>query len=191
MPEGETLTRIVGRMIAYLRKMRGGGKRPRRASLAEIFVAWVGALLAVGMIAFLDRLTVGSGGPPLLVASFGASSVLVFGAIKSPFAQPRNLVGGHVLSALVGVTMGRLLPEPLWLCLGLTAASAIAVMHLTKTLHPPGGATALIAIIGGEKIRALGYWYVLTPCCLGALIMLLVAVVINNIPRTRRYPQYW
>jgi len=64
-------------------------------------------------------------------------------------------------------------------------------MHLTKTLHPPGGATALIAVIGSDGIHSLGYLYVLIPVALGACIMLLIALIINNIPENRRYPEFW
>ena len=70
-------------------------------------------------------------------------------------------------------------------------ATAIAVMHATKTLHPPGGATALIAVIGSSKIHALGYLYAVIPVGLGALMMLVVALLVNNIPQTRKYPEFW
>ena len=64
-------------------------------------------------------------------------------------------------------------------------------MHLTKTLHPPGGATALIAVIGGDGVHSLGYLYVLIPTALGATVMLLIALLVNNIPKNRRYPEFW
>ena len=128
----------------------------------------------------------------MLIGSFGASAVLAFGAIKSPLAQPRNLVGGHVVSAFVGVACAQGFPADLtWLAAAVAVATAIALMHLTKTLHPPGGATALIAVISGEPIRQLGYLYVLVPCLAGSLIMLVVALLVNNIPRESRYPQCW
>ncbi len=79
----------------------------------------------------------------------------------------------------------------MWLASSLAVATAIAVMHATKTLHPPGGATSLIAVIGSSKIHNLGYLYVLIPTGLGAMIMLLVALLINNIPEKRRYPEFW
>jgi CBS-domain-containing membrane protein len=79
----------------------------------------------------------------------------------------------------------------LWLASSIAVATSIAVMHATRTLHPPGGATALIAVIGDAKIHALGYLYVLMPVGAGALIMLVVALVVNNIPKNRSYPQYW
>ena len=73
----------------------------------------------------------------------------------------------------------------------LAVATAIAVMHATKTLHPPGGATALIAVIGSTKIHNLGYLYVVLPVGIGALLMLVIALLINNIPRKRSYPEFW
>ena len=68
---------------------------------------------------------------------------------------------------------------------------AIAIMHLTRTLHPPGGATALIAVIGGDSVHQLGYLYVLVPAALGAGVMLIIALLVNNIPKTRKYPEFW
>ena len=79
----------------------------------------------------------------------------------------------------------------MWLAAPLAVAMAIAVMHVTKTLHPPGGATALIAVVGSAKIRALGYLYVIMPVGLGAIIILAVALLVNNISRNRKYPEYW
>jgi len=78
-----------------------------------------------------------------------------------------------------------------WLAAALAVATAIALMHLTRTLHPPGGATALIAVIGSAEIHKLGFLYVLIPVGAGALILLAVAVLVNNIPKSRRYPEIW
>ena len=127
----------------------------------------------------------------MIIGSFGASAVLIYGAIKSPLAQPRNLVGGHVLSGVVGVASYQLLHSQLWVAAAIAVATAIALMHATKTLHPPGGATALIAVIGSEKIHCLGFFYTIIPAGLGAVIMLVVALLVNNIPKTRRYPEFW
>jgi CBS-domain-containing membrane protein len=87
--------------------------------------------------------------------------------------------------------MYKLLNIHMWMAAAIAVATAIAVMHATKTLHPPGGATALIAVIGSQKIHNLGYLYVILPAGLGAIIMLLVALLINNIPKSRRYPEFW
>ena len=140
-------------MRELLLKMAGGEQSPPRAKAGEIFSAWVGSCLAIACIALLERYATGNSGFPLLIGSFGASAVLAFGAIRSPLAQPRNLVGGHFLSALVGVSCYFLFPGTPWLASCLAVATAIALMHVTKTLHPPGGATSLIAVTGGEGIH--------------------------------------
>jgi CBS-domain-containing membrane protein len=127
----------------------------------------------------------------MIIGSFGASAVLIYGAIRSPLAQPRNLIGGHMISAAIGVTAMKLIPEPLWLASAVAVATSIAIMHATKTLHPPGGATALIAVIGSQKIHNLGYLYVLIPAGVGPFIMLVIALLVNNISKNRRYPEFW
>jgi len=87
--------------------------------------------------------------------------------------------------------MYNLLHNHMWMAASVSVATAIAVMHATKTLHPPGGATALIAVIGSQKIHHLGYLYAVIPAGLGAVVMLAVALLINNIPNSRRYPEFW
>ena len=127
----------------------------------------------------------------MMIGSFGATAVLLYGAVRSPLAQPRNLMGGHILSAIVGVACWKLLHPYPWLAQAVAVATAIALMHATRTLHPPGGATALIAVIGSAKIHSLGFWYVLMPATAGPLILLIVALLVNNIPASRRYPEIW
>jgi CBS-domain-containing membrane protein len=159
--------------------------------LTEVFWSWLGSFIGIAAVAVLHFRLVDQNGLLMLIGSFGASAVLVYGAVRSPLAQPRNLLGGHVLSAFIGVTATLWFGEQSWLAAAIAVSVSIAVMHLTKTLHPPGGATALIAVIGGESIYNLGYFYVLMPVALGAAVMLLVALVVNNIPKTRKYPEFW
>ena len=116
--------------------------------------------------------------------------MLIYAAVSSPLAQPRNLIGGHIISAVIGVAMFQLLGDS-YLAAGLGVSLAITAMMLTDTLHPPGGATSLIAVVGGEAIKDLGFLYVLDPVGLGAVLLLVVALLVNNIPRARRYPLYW
>ena len=124
-------------------------------------------------------------GYPLLIGSFGASAVLLFGANTSPLAQPRNLVGGHLLSACVAVLMVALFgSSPLSIAVGV--GLAIFVMNVTHTTHPPGGATALIGIQG-----AVGPKFILAPVLLGVLILLLTAIFTNNLVYHRSYPKHW
>ncbi len=160
-------------------------------NLGGITWSWVGAFLGIIAVAYVNYQILSGTALVLLIGSFGASAVLIYGAFKSPLAQPRNLLGGHIISALIGVSAYKMLPATPWLAAPLAVATAIAVMHATRTLHPPGGATALTAVIGDAKIHALGYWYALAPAGLGAVIMLAVALLINNIPKTRSYPKYW
>ncbi|MBL1409877.1 HPP family protein [Sphingobacterium faecale] len=154
----------------------------------EHFWSFIGAFVGIGIIAFIQSLHLPSLENVFLIGSFGASSVLVYGAIQSPLAQPRNLIGGHVVSALVGVTVAMLMPDVIWITAPLAVAFSIVFMQITRTLHPPGGATALIAVSGGTKIASLGYWYVLSPVFTGAFILFLVALFFNNITKNRHYP---
>ena len=175
----------------YLEKMKGTSKSPPAVSIEEIIWAWIGAFLGIAVVAYLNYSKFENTDLVMIVGSFGASAVLIYGAIKSPLAQPRNLIGGHVLSAIIGVACYQLLNQYMWLASAMAVATSIALMHATKTLHPPGGATALIAVIGGEKIHALGYLYAIIPVGVGATIMLAIALLINNIPQKRRYPEFW
>lgn len=175
----------------YFNKMKGTTQSPPAVSLSEILWSWTGAFLGIAAVAYMNYNSLGGSDLVMIIGSFGASAVLIYGAIKSPLAQPRNLLGGHIFSAVIGVACYQLMNEYMWLACAVAVATAIAFMHATKTLHPPGGATALIAVIGSEKIHGLGYLYALVPAGLGAVVMLAVALLINNIPKTRRYPEFW
>ncbi|WP_027385563.1 HPP family protein [Chryseobacterium gregarium] len=154
----------------------------------EHFWSFLGAFFGIGMIAFIQSHTLSATENIFLIGSFGASSVLIYGAIQSPLAQPRNLVGGHVISALVGVTVYKIVPDIIWLSAPLAVAFSIVLMQYTRTLHPPGGATALIAVSSTGKIPELGYWYVWSPVLTGCIILLMVALIFNNITSNRKYP---
>ncbi|MCP4576327.1 MAG: HPP family protein [Deltaproteobacteria bacterium] len=175
----------------YFNKMKGTTKSPPLVSLSEITWSWIGAFLGIAAVALINDYLLEKQDLLMIIGSFGASAVLIYGAVKSPLAQPRNLLGGHVLSALIGVAAYKTFHPHLWLAASVAVATAIAVMHATKTLHPPGGATALIAVIGSQKIHNLGYLYAVVPVGLGAAVMLIVALLVNNISKNRRYPEFW
>lgn len=156
----------------------------------EHFWSFLGAFFGIGSIAFIQSHSLSETENIFLIGSFGASSVLIYGAIQSPLAQPRNLIGGHVLSALVGVITYKIIPDVIWLSAPLAVAFSIVLMQYTKTLHPPGGATALIAVSSTGKIPELGFWYVLSPVLSGCLILLAVALFFNNITPNRSYPAH-
>lgn len=154
----------------------------------EHFWAFVGSFIGIGIIAFIQSNAFTISDNLFLIGSFGASSVLVYGVIQSPLAQPRNLIGGHLISATVGVLVAYILPDILWIAAPLAVSQSIVLMQITKTLHPPGGATALIAVAGSEKIKSLGFWYILSPVLTGCLILLITALIFNNITSKRQYP---
>ena len=154
----------------------------------EHFWTFTGSFFGIALIGLLNRNSISSSDNLFLIGSFGASSVLIYGMINSPLAQPRNLVGGHIISAIIGVTMHKLIPNEIWLSSALAVSLSIVLMQITKTLHPPGGATALIANIGSSKIQSLSYMYVLNPVLTGVVILLVVALIFNNITSHRNYP---
>jgi len=175
----------------YLSKMKGSTKSPPGVGAGELLWSWIGSVLGIAACGLLSSRYFEPRDLSLLIGSFGASAVLVYGAIKSPLAQPRNLIGGHVISGLVGVACWQVFGATLWVAAALAVSLAIVAMLATKTLHPPGGATALIAVIGGPKIHSLGFLYAFIPAGAGALVLLLVALVVNNLSRNRKYPEYW
>jgi CBS-domain-containing membrane protein len=177
--------------VNYWHKMKGGGQSPPQVGPSEVVWSWVGSFLGIAAVSLIHFKLLDHASLMMIIGSFGASAVLIYGAIRSPLAQPRNLLGGHILSAFIGVTAFQWLGGEPWLAASVAVSTAIALMHLTRTLHPPGGATALIAVIGGESVHNLGYLYVVMPAALGAGVMLLVALIVNNIPKSRKYPEFW
>lgn len=147
----------------------------------------LGSFVGLLCIAAISRAVVGREDAPTIAAYMGAATVLVFAAPTSPMSQPWPLVGGHLLSATIGVTCYRLVDDPL-----LATASAVGIaifaMQLLGCLHPPGGAAAMVAVVGGPDIHALGYGYVLMPVGLNVAVMLGLALIINNLSSGRRYP---
>ena len=179
-------------MKTYFQKMKGGGTSPPITSLPNIFWSFIGAFLGISSLHYSLVSHLAAPDINMVIGSFGASAVLVYGAIDSPLAQPRNLIGGHILSALVGVFCYQwFAPFGLWFAAAVAVAGAIALMHMTGTLHPPGGATALIAVIGSPQLHEIGYLYAIVPVARGAVLLLIVALLVNNIPKNRRYPKFW
>ncbi len=156
----------------------------------EHFWSFIGSFVGIGILSYLESIRFSGTDIVFLIGSFGASSVLVYGIIQSPFSQPRNLIGGHVISAIIGVTVNQLVPDIIWLSAPLAVSLSIIFMQITKTLHPPGGATALIAVTGSAQIKDLGYMYVLSPVLDGVLILFITALIFNNMTSSRSYPSH-
>ena len=172
----------------HLHKVRYIIYKETLVDFREHFFTFLGSFMGIGLIGLLNSQHLQAHDNMFLIGSFGASSVLIYGIINSPFSQPRNLIGGHLISAIIGVTIHKLIPQELWLSCATSVSLSIVMMQMTKTLHPPGGATALIANLGSEKIQDLGYFYVLSPVLSGVLILLIVALVFNNLTEHREYP---
>lgn len=154
----------------------------------EHFWAFVGSFVGLGAISYFHYETFSKQELTFLIGSFGASCVLIYGAIGSPLAQPKNLFFGHLISAIIGVTIYKLIGNYIWLAAPLAVSLSIIGMQMARALHPPGGATALIAVTGGKGITSLGYGYVLSPVLTGVSILFLAAIIFNNIPHKRQYP---
>ncbi|QSV47066.1 HPP family protein [Geobacter benzoatilyticus] len=165
------------------RKMKGRGLRRTPPPLSLKYAVWGFLSGTAGILAILAVTRVA--GHPLLIGSFGASAVLLFGAAESPLAQPRNVVGGHLISAATAVAVVACIgtgPVAIALAVGL----ATFLMYVTRTVHPPGGATALIGVQG-----QVGLSFLVDPVLVGTLILLGVALFTNNIVHHRHYPEHW
>ncbi len=176
---------------SLMKLMRPISEPAPRIHAKDILWSCISAFAGIGLVAWLHNGWFYERDLTLIVGSFGASAVLIYGVIRSPLAQPRNFIGGHLISSFVGVASWQLLSAYPWIAAAVAVSTAIGFMHLTRTLHPPGGATALIAVIGGDGIHNLGYGYILLPVASGALIMFIVAIVFNNIVGWRKYPEFW
>lgn len=171
-----------GKIANYLCKMKGG-RCPTTGAVPfmQLMITFLGSFAGIGLVGFLAE----HYGLPLLLPSFGASAVLLYAACHVPMAQPRNVIGGHILSALVGVTVYQVFGNTWWaITLGVTLA--IVAMALTHSLHPPGGATAFMAVYNGQ-----GFGFILSPVALGLVCLVVIALLVNNLSPQRKYPEYW
>ncbi|MGI5874450.1 MAG: HPP family protein [Bacillota bacterium] len=152
----------------------------RHVSWKEAVMTFVGAFCGIGGCGLLAYLT----DLPLIIAPFGASAVLIYSAVSSPLAQPRNVIGGHLIAAFVAISCCKLLGDS-WYVMALAVSLAILAMMATGTLHPPGGATALLCVLQGTD----SYFFMLLPLVPGVAILLTAAILSSKIfPGVRPYP---
>jgi len=156
----------------------------------EKWVAGAGGLTGILGVMLISQAYLGLSGSAGLVASMGASAVLLFAVPHGPLSQPWAVFGGHLVSATIGVACARLNADPV-IASALAVALAISAMYYLRCIHPPGGATALTAVAGGNAVHALGFHYVLTPVLLNVLVILLIALLFNLPFAWRRYPAVW
>jgi CBS-domain-containing membrane protein len=169
-------------MTEFIKKLRGEGiALPPKPSIKAIMLAWLGGFAAIALVAGLAQ----NLQMMLVLGSFGASCVLLFGFPEAPFSQPRNLIAGHFLSSLVGLIFLTLC-GPTWWSVAMAVGTAIALMMATRTVHPPAGSNPVIVFLTQP-----GWDFLLFPTLIGALLVGLVALIYNNLSRNDRYPKYW
>ncbi|KAF2824013.1 hypothetical protein CC86DRAFT_328121 [Ophiobolus disseminans] len=180
----------VSRFLGYRRE-----QRQDVGNVLGAFWSLVGAFCGLAVVAavFNNTASIHLHHPPALIASFGASAVLEYNAVRSPLGQPRNALLGHALSALIGVSISKLFQyhsdydSISWIAGAMACGIASAVMLLTGTVHPPGGASAVLAATE-PAVRAMG-WYFVGLVLWGTTLMVAVGLVVNNIQR--QFPIYW
>ena len=166
----------------FLQKLSGDhASLPPKSGLKLIILAGLGGTLAIGTVAWLAQ----SLETALVLGSFGASCVLVFGFPDSPFSQPRNVICGHLLSSLIGLGCLTVL-GPHWWSVAIAVGLAISIMMWTRTVHPPAGSNPVIVFLTQPS-----WSFLLLPTFAGSLILVLVALIYLNSTRTARYPKYW
>jgi CBS-domain-containing membrane protein len=129
-----------------------------------------------------------------LIGPFGSTTALLFGSPDVRDSQPRNVIGGHILSAFVGVAVAKLATAfalSVWVAAPLAVMGSVIVMQSTKCFHPAGAATCVLAVVGSGALKDLGFWFALAPIGTGCTTLVLSAVIINNLIPGRQYPKYW
>lgn len=156
-------------------------------SVSEKVVASLGGGLSILALIIFSRWALPEAGAMAVITSMGASAVLLFAAPHGQLSQPWPVIAGHGFSAVIGVACVHLISQPI-IAAACAVGLAIGAMHQFKCIHPPGGATAFTAVMGGDAIRSLGFKFVFFPVLANALLMVFLAIIINSFFKWRRYP---
>ena len=173
--------RALSELGKRLSGIYGSAKYQPRFALTQILFSYVGSFIGIAALAYLSADTKYH----LIAAPFGAAAVLLFAAPDSPFAQPRNCIVGNFIGGLVSLVMVHSFGSEPWV-MALAVATTIKVMQLTKTLHPPGGAVALVGVMSNAE-----WSFLLTPVFAGSVVLVLCTVAFNNLMPGRSYPKHW
>lgn len=163
------------------------GLENEQVSIAEKIVSILGSILGIYLVCLISFYSTDANGAAYIVPSMGASAVLLFAVPHGKLSQPWALYGGNVISAVIGVSCYKLIPDT-FIAAALAVGVAIGCMHLFNCIHPPGGATALAAVIGGNAVHHLGYAFVFLPIFVNVTVLFAVAMVFNSLFPWRRYP---
>ena len=158
-----------------------------RSSLDEKIISCLGAIMGISGVFYLTAWLTEFSFAMTLLPSMGATAVLVMAVPHGTLSQPWPVLGGHLISALLGVLCAQYLGN-MYLAAGCAVGLAILAMHVLRCIHPPGGATALIPIIGGDYARNLGFDFLLLPTLVNCIFIILFALIFNNLFHWRRYP---
>lgn len=170
------------------------GIERNQTSHGEKLLSALGACVAISLTIVLSMLVSVEFALPttaslLIITSMGASAVLLFAVPHGVLSQPWPVFGGHMLSALIGISCQQLLPSG-FLTAGLAVGLAVGAMYYLRCIHPPGGASALTTVVGGSEVYDMGYTFLLYPILLNVLVILAVAVLFNLLFHWRRYPAH-
>ena len=143
----------------------------------EVYVSIIGAFFATLCASFFSFSILQAENHPMILASTGASAMLIFGIPYSPVSKPWPLVGGHLISAFIGISCYYLIANPI-LASSVAIGVAMLAMYHTGSMHPPGGATAVTAVIGGATVHELGYYFVIVPVFFNSIILLSIAMAV-------------
>ncbi len=160
-----------------------------RVGHSEKLISALGAFLGIALIFYSSAYFLQGASSYLIVASMGASAVLLFAVPHGPLSQPWPLIGGHLISAAIGVSSAKFVPD-IFIAAPLAVGLAVAAMYYCHCIHPPGGATALSAVVGSTAVHELGYQFIVTPVLINVIAILSVAIVFNYVFKWRRYPAY-
>ena len=149
-------------------------------NIKQSFLAGIFSIITIGI---LTLLTYKTDFGVFIIASFGSSMVLLFGYPESPFAQPKNVFFGHLLTAVVGMFFLHFIPLPLFITIPLAVGFGVGLMILFNVTHPPAGGNPIIVIIGGVSIE-----YLLSPVISGSIIIIIFAVILNRLILKKKYP---
>ena len=158
----------------------------------EIAISGAGGFVGLSMLSSLNY-GLALGDITTILASFGPTSMMIFVFPEADFAQPKNVIGGHIISAFWGICTSQLVNlylEAPWLAGPTAVSGAIILMLCTRLVHPPAAGTALLAALGSQELQAMGF-QLLIPTSIGATILVMVGVLFNNLFKGRSYPKYW
>lgn len=168
-------------LSTFINKLKGGGQAPPAHFNFAILISGFGAFLAIIFVGWLAQVT----GQPMILGSLGASCVMLFGFPDLPFSQPRAVLGGHLITAAIGLICLNLLGPSMW-AMALALSLSLIALAASGLVHPPAGSNPIIIFLAQP-----GWGFLLFPTFAGVVVILLIAIIYNNLTRQFAYPKYW